>query len=113
MIPRQFTEALAQLRYGTLNDELTKELRALTLACQDTGRAGAITLTLAIKPGKGGQLEIVDDIKVKMPKPEKGSSLVYATPEGNWQRNDPRQAELDGIRTVDKETGEIRQIAKG
>lgn len=54
-----------------------------------------------------------DDIKVKLPKEEKGSSLMFATPDNNLQREDPRQLTLDGLRTVDKDTGELRRAVQG
>lgn len=110
MALRLFSDVLNQLRFGTLSDELTTKLNELTNKCSDTGRAGSITLTLALKPGKGGQIEVFDDIKVKLPKEERGSSLMFATPEGNLQREDPRQMQLDGLRTVDRETGELKRV---
>ncbi len=109
--PRTFTSTVDALRYGTLSEELTKELVRLNQLCQDTGRAGAISLTLTLKPGKGGQIEVFDDIKVKQPKQERGSSIMFATPEGYLQRQDPRQGELEGLRTVDQETGELKRVA--
>lgn len=109
-IPRTFPETLSALRYGTLSDELTTKLQQLTTACADTGRAGSITLTLALKPGKGGQVEVFDDIKVKLPKEERGSSIMFATPEGNLQREDPRQHELPGLRSVEATPGELKKV---
>jgi hypothetical protein len=100
-IARTFCDAVDSLRFGALGTELTDELIALTNKCQETGRAGSITLTIKIKPGKGGQLEIEDDIKTKLPKPERGSTMMFATIEGHLSRADPRQAELPGIRMVD------------
>ena len=107
---RQFTDVLPQLRFGTLNDDLGEALNLLTQKCDSTGKAGTLTLVLKLKPGKGGQLEIFDDIKVSMPKEEKGSSIMFATPEGNLIREDPRQMTIDGLRTLDKETGELRRV---
>ena len=110
MTPRTFTDTIGALRFGTLSDELTDKLRDLVATCAATGRNGALTLTLQLKPGKGGQIEVFDEIKVKLPKEEKGSSLMFATPENNLQREDPRQLQLDGLRTVDMNTGEIRKV---
>lgn len=107
---RTFTQTIDALRFGTLADELSDKLRDLVATCATTGRNGTITLTLALKPGKGGQIEVFDEIKLKLPKEEKGSSLMFATPENNLQREDPRQLSLDGLRTVDKDTGEIRKV---
>ena len=111
MNPRTFTSTVDALRFGTLADELTDKLRDLVSVCASTGKAGALTLTLALKPGKGGQIEVFDEIKVKEPKQEKGSTLMFATPENNLQREDPRQLQLDGLRSVDNSTGEIRRVA--
>ena len=113
MTPRTFPQTLDALRYGTLADELTNKLQDLTAACATTGRAGAITLTLTLKPGKGGQIEVFDDVKLKLPKEERGSSLMFATPDNNLTREDPRQTSIEGLRTIDQETGEIRRVAQG
>lgn len=110
MTPRTFTDTVDALRFGTLGEELTAKLRDLTASCASTGRNGAITLTLQLKPGKGGQIEVFDDVKVKLPKEEKGSSLMFATPENFLQREDPRQLEIEGLRRVDPETGELRKV---
>lgn len=109
---KPFTDTLNALRFGTLSEELTKKLHELTQSCTETGRAGSITLTLALKPGKGGQVEVFDDVKVKLPKEERGSSIMFATVEGNLQREDPRQKKLD-LRSVDADTGEIRVVGTG
>lgn len=106
---KPFTDTLNALRFGTLTEDLTKELHSLIEACTTAGKSGTLTLTLALKPGKGGQIEVFDDIKVKKPKEERGSSIMFATPEGNLQREDPRQKKLD-LRSVDMETGELRQV---
>jgi len=100
MAARPFSLVLAAIRYGGLHDELTDQLAALVKACNDTGRKGSLTLTLSLKPGKAGQIELADDIKVKIPAHEKGQTLLFATPEGNLQREDPRQMSLEGLREV-------------
>lgn len=121
---RTFTSTVEALRFGTLGDELTDALRDVVARCASTGRAGAITLTLSLKPGKGGQIEVFDEIKTKLPKEERGSSLMFATPENNLQREDPRQLSLPHVRSVevrasvdapvrevvDEGTGEIRRV---
>jgi len=38
--PRPFTDTIVALRFGTLNDDLTKALNALTAQCADTGKVG-------------------------------------------------------------------------
>jgi hypothetical protein len=109
--PKPFNDTLVALRYGTLVEDLTKQMNELTAKCAETGRAGALTLTLQLKPGKGGQIEVFDDIKVKAPKEERGSSIFFVTPENNLTRDDPKQLSIEGLRTVDMETGELRRVA--
>jgi hypothetical protein len=110
--PKPFTDTIVSMRYGTLVDDLTKAMNELTAKCADTGRAGSLILTLQLKPGKGGQIEVFDDIKVKSPKEERGSSVFFATPDGNLTRDDPKQLQIEGLRTVDMETGELRRVGQ-
>lgn len=111
---RPFTDTLVTLRYGRLADELTDKLNALTEAVTRTGKVGEITLSIKLKPtNNSGQIEIIDDIKVKSPKENTGTTIMFATPENNLTREDPRQLQIEGLRTVDKETGELRKVAVG
>lgn len=105
------TETLKALRYGTLDEELGEKLNELVRKCEETQRVGTLSLSLKIKPAKAGRIEIIDDIKVTMPKEEKGSSIMFVLPSGKLTRTDPRQMEIDGLKTVDEETGEIKTVA--
>lgn len=113
MSARPFTDTLTALRRGELVDELADALNELTTACTDTGKVGTLTMTIKLKPGNAGQIEVVDEVKLKLPAPTKGSTLMFATPEGNLQRTDPRQMSIEGLRQVDKGTGEIKEVAHG
>lgn len=108
--PKPFTDTLAQLKFGHLNDELAKELQELVKKCGDTGKAGKLVLTITLKPGKGGQMEVFDEITVKAPKEERSSTLMFASVENALQREDPRQNSLEGMRIVDMATGELRRV---
>ena len=103
------TDTLAKLRQGELVDELTTALQHLVGVCADTGKKGSLTLKLTLQPGKAGQIEIHDELAVKEPKQEKGTSIMFATPEGNLVREDPRQKKL-ALEVVDRGTGEIIKV---
>jgi hypothetical protein len=46
-------------------------------------------------------LELVDDVKLSLPEPDKDTStVVFATPDNDLTRRDPRQPELPGVRGV-------------
>ncbi|MGX0133058.1 hypothetical protein [Cupriavidus metallidurans] len=108
--PKPFNDTLVQMRYGELHDDLTDALNDLVATVDKTQKAGKLVLTLSLKPGKGGQIEIADDLKVTKPKEEKSNTIMFATPEGNLQREDPRQRSFEGIRSVSQELQE-RQVA--
>jgi hypothetical protein len=110
MTARSFNDTIVALRYGTLHDDLSNELNKLVATVSNTMKGGELTLKLKLKPGKGGQIEIIDDIVVKAPKEEKGTSIMFATPEGNLTREDPRQLQIEGLRSVDMETGELKKV---
>lgn len=97
---RSFTQTIEALRYGHTAGELDDALRDLTRAVQDREKVGKITITLTLKPGKGGQIEIFDEWKATPPKPERSSTIMFATTEGHLSRQDPRQRELPGLRNV-------------
>lgn len=109
---KNFCDTLEQIRYGELIKELSRELNALTRACSETGKAGTMSLTLKLKPGKSGQIELADTVVVKAPEFERGSTLMFATPEFNLQREDPRQLRIDELRTISIENNptNLRQV---
>ena len=108
---KSFNDTLNALRYGTLHDELTDAINKLTDDVTRTGKVGALTLSIKLKPtNNSGQIEIIDDLKVSTPKETKGTTIMFATPENNLQREDPRQQSIEGLRSVDMETGELRRV---
>ncbi|MCX5590891.1 hypothetical protein [Alcaligenes endophyticus] len=110
MSNKTFAEVLQDLRYGTLHDELTETLQEVVNACISTGKGGSLTLQIKLKPGKSGELELTDTIKSTVPELEKGASIMWATPEGNLQRQDPRQMTIDGLKSIGKE--DYQQLKK-
>lgn len=97
-----FLETLQEIRRGEIVGDLTADLMDLVAAVKATGKRGEIHLVLKVKPaslGDIGTLVITDEIKVKLPKMEKGSTILYATDENLLQRKDPRQPELAGLKS--------------
>lgn len=111
MAIRPITDTLRNIRFGELLEDATKEMNELTQRVSSTGRQGSLTIKLTLKPGKAGQIEILDEISSKLPKPERGSTIFFATPEGNLQREDPRQMQIEGLRSVDSQPAELRDVA--
>lgn len=89
-----------------LEEEATDALNDLVHATTETGKAGELIIKIKMKPvgGKAGQMEIDADVKTKLPAPTRGKTLLFATPDNNLQRTDPRQQTLDGVRDVAAES---------
>lgn len=109
---QSISDTLKSLRYGTLDEELGERLNELVERVNATQRMGSVTLSLKIKPGGPGRIEIIDDYKVNMPKEERGSSIMFVMPSGKLSRNDPRQAEIDGLKTVEETASELKSLPK-
>ncbi len=108
---QNFIDVLKELRGGQAIDDLGAELKALTAAIRESGRAGKLTLTITAKPASKGTVSTLlfeAAITVKRPVKETESTIFYATDENTLQRNDPRQPELAGLRRP----AEVRNIMK-
>lgn len=94
-----FPEVLAQLRKGAAVDEFTAALAELVQAVTYTGKKGTLTLKLNVSPSKtdDSAVEVVDDLKVTVPKPPQKTSLFFADDSGSLTRHDPRQGRLHGL----------------
>lgn len=110
-VKRTFVSTVDVLRKGHLSDELNDKLRELVLAVAQSGKSGSISLTIKIKPAsKGGPLEVHDDVKMTLPRPDRSSTYLYNTDDGGLTRNDPAQEELPGIRAVEDAPAPIRNV---
>jgi hypothetical protein len=104
-----FLETFKVLRDGAAEADMNEHLEAMVAAVRETGRAGAITLTLKVRPASKGDVRVLtveDLVKVTRPQPERGATVLFTTDDNQLQRNDPRQPELRGLR-------EATPIARG
>lgn len=90
-----FNATVAQLRNGSTQIEASELLHELVEACRETNKVGEITLKIKVRPDGGtGQFFLEDQVTINAPKSERGKTLFFGTPEGNLQREDPRQKKL-------------------
>tara|TARA_R110002167_G_scaffold188319_1_gene389857 strand:+ start:31643 stop:32008 length:366 start_codon:yes stop_codon:yes gene_type:complete len=98
-----FNATVAQLRNGTTQAEASEMLAELVQACRDTNKIGELTLKIKVRPdGASGQYFLEDQVTINAPKPERGKTLFFGSPEGNLSRTDPNQKELN-LRDVSDE----------
>lgn len=91
---KPFAATIQELRSGLLHAELSDALAEVTQAAMEHGKAGAVTLTLTLKPEASGQFFIEDQVKIKKPEGKRPVSLMFADENGGLHRRDPRQPEL-------------------
>lgn len=105
-----FTYVTNQLRGGVAQEELSEALNECVQRSQDTGKVSTLTLTIKIKPnGSTGQYHLADTIKTALPSLDKGETILFGTPEGNLQREDPRQGSLQLRAAKDDRPSEYKQ----
>lgn len=106
-----FTFMLAQMRAGKTQEELSQQLNQLVQDCRMTGKKGELQLTITVRPDKGdtGQYFLRPSIKTKSPQFEVGDTLFWGTPDGNLQRTDPSQGQLE-LRSIPDEPKPIKFV---
>ena len=87
------------------------EFAALIKAVVSTGKAGAITMKIDVKPSTAGALAVKATVAAKIPKGLPPESLLWPTPEGNLLAEDPRQTRLDLKPVVVDEQKQLRKIS--
>lgn len=116
MSTRPITDTLRLLNDGMFLDECSEAMAALVKGVDDTGKAGTLTIKLALKKS-GGAIELIPTVTAKTPEPKPDSTLLWATVEGNLSVDNPAQRKLDlkvaekpstPVRSIDQDTGEIK-----
>lgn len=96
-----FNHVINNMRYGALQDELSEAINECVNRSRETNKQSVLTLVVKIKPnGNTGQYTLADQIKTSLPCLDKGETIMFGTPEGNLQRDDPMQKSLD-LKTAD------------
>ena len=90
------TEQLTDIRGGLMVEELTEALAEVVNAVIATGKKGALQLKLDINPASKGDavVTVTDEIKKTVPQEKRTGTLMFATPSGSLQRQNPRQTDL-------------------
>lgn len=109
---KSFEDFLAAL--PDLREDLADALNDMVHASTETGKVSEMNLKIKLKPqgGSAGQVELDTDVKTKLPQPVRGKTLMFATPNNNLQRENPRQQTLDGLRTADQEATAQSELRK-
>ena len=109
-----FNETIVQINNGATLAELGEALQQVVAAVRQTGKTGSITLTLKITPASKRTTEVLmieSQVRAKLPEPERGMTVFYATEDNRLVRNDPKQQMLP-LRVVEFEPpkGELKEV---
>lgn len=97
----EFAEAVATMRGGAADRAASAALAKVVEAVRATGKAGSVTLKIAIAPLKDGdgELEIKAKIGMTLPAEDIKSAIYYADENNKLVRIDPRQMTMLPDRT--------------
>jgi hypothetical protein len=87
-----FTDFLADLGHGAINQQAGDRMRSLVKACVEHGGKGKLVLTVDVK--STGMVEIKASLKTTEPQPGGVSATFFATKTGELRTEDPRQTEM-------------------
>ncbi len=94
---RPFDEFLRELSEGATNHEMSEGLWDLLQRVQDTGKAGTLTLKVAIGFDGHGRVQVKDEVSLKLPEFNRPTTSFFVDDQGNASRRDPNQPTLPNI----------------
>ncbi len=109
-----FPETILQINNGATVMELSEALEKVVAAVRAAGKSGSITLTLKVQPASKGSTDVLmveSQVRTKLPEPERGMTIFYATEDNHLVRNDPKQQMLP-LRVVDigQQPDKLREV---
>jgi hypothetical protein len=109
-----FQETILQINNGATVAELSGALQKVVAAVRATGKSGSITLTVKVAPaGKGSNdvLIVESQVRTKLPEPDRGMTIFYATEDNQLVRNDPKQIQLPlRVVDIDQQHKELKEV---
>lgn len=95
-----FADMIKEHGHGDTNRQLTKVLREVIIACEETNAEGTITLTLKVSADKSkGMASIEPKVSVKTPMHPLLSGSYFVGERGSLHTENPRQEKLP-LRTI-------------
>lgn len=114
-IDRAFLKFLEQHNAGDAISEISAAMKQVTAATQQTGRAGRVSIELALKPaGAGSRNTLGWAVRVTphAPKCDLPVSIWYVDEDFNLVRDDPKQSKLDLRIVEDKGQQPVEPLRK-
>jgi len=93
-----FSQQLAYINRGTLDEELTEALAEVIKAVRETGKKGAVTLTLncqMLNTRDENTMKVTPKVSRTVPELDRADTIMFATADGDLLRDDPAQTVMD------------------
>ena len=110
-----FSQQMAFLNKGMLDDELTEELAELVKKVRETGKSGTLTLTLKVgmlNRRDENAVKITPAVKTRLPEMAPFETIMFSTADGDLLRDDPQQRNLDLEVVPARERGAVTEVGK-
>jgi hypothetical protein len=91
---KDFADLIKEFAHGSTNKMAAQRIREIVQACRETGKKGAIKLTIGISV-QTGIVEVKAAISTTKPEHALPGACYYATDEGGLVDEDPRQLKLN------------------
>ena len=104
--PKTFLQTLQDHHWGHTAAEATAKLAECIDASERTGKVTELTIKMKFRPvsKQQGRYDVMVDVDNKLPAKEREAAIMFVGPDGNLTNRDPRQQEIEGLRTVDNAT---------
>ncbi len=104
-VDRTFLSVLENHRGGDFVSDISGAIKQVIAAVQLTGKGGAVTLKMNLKPATVGNAIVFEPIvKTSIPETKPAGSIFYADEDFNLVREDPMQKKLN-LREVEPSQG--------
>lgn len=94
-----YIQTLLEARNGQIAADINRKFGDLLAGIRETGKAGKITVVLAVKPSRVKDFQVAEvaishDCKIAKPEQDIGEAVFFVTPDGGLTRSDPEQQEM-------------------
>lgn len=94
-----FLRALQEHRQGMTLTELSEKMRQVVEAAHNCGKTAKLTLEVTVSPN-GNAVAFTAEVKTKIPTEKPYAGVFFMDDHFNLFRNDPKNPEIAGLRTV-------------
>jgi hypothetical protein len=87
--------ALCRLEGGGLMTEISEQLQQAAAASYNLTKKAEVTIKIKFVPGGARKMDIRASVSAKIPKEERGGTMLFVTPDGQLLAHDPDQQRMD------------------